>query len=104
MFSEKLSKLAEEHNISSKIIDLSQYEAEDKLPNEKNCCNAFLLSTYENGTPPPNAEWFCKWLEEVSTDFRVHKGLLSKVKYVVFGLGNSFYENNFNKVIGKICQ
>ena len=98
MFSEKLANCAKDYNIISEVINLSHYEAEDKLPNEKYCVNVFILSTYEGGKPPPNTEWFCKWLEEVSSDFRVHKSLLKNVKFAVFGLGNSFYSDNFNKV------
>lgn len=102
MFSEKLANLAHEHNILAEVINLSDYEPEDKLPNEKKCLNAFIMPTYEEGKPPPDAEWFCKWLEEFCTDFRVHKGLLKNVKFVVFGLGNSFYKENFNKVAIKV--
>lgn len=51
-----------------------------------------------DGKPPESAEWFCKWLEEASNDFRVQKSLLSGLDYAVFGLGNSLYENRFNMV------
>ncbi|KAK6638049.1 hypothetical protein RUM44_008474 [Polyplax serrata] len=98
LFSDKLAEAARKNNFVPHIINLSEYEPEDKLPNEKKCCNAFIISTYEEGKPPPAAEWFCKWLEEYCTEFRVHRGLLKNVKYAVFGLGNSFYIDNFNKV------
>lgn len=51
-----------------------------------------------DGKPPESAEWFCKWLEEASNDFRVQKSLLSGLDYAVFGLGNSLYKERFNMV------
>ena len=58
----------------------------------------FIISTYADGKPPESAEWFCKWLEEASNDFRVQKSLLSGLDYAVFGLGNSLYKERFNLV------
>lgn len=58
----------------------------------------FIISTYVDGKPPESAEWFCKWLEEASNDFRVQKSLLSGLDYSVFGLGNSLYKDKFNMV------
>ena len=58
----------------------------------------FIISTYADGKPPESAEWFCKWLEEASNDFRVQKSLLSGLDYAVFGLGNSLYKERFNMV------
>ena len=58
----------------------------------------FVVSTYVDGQPPEGAEWFYKWLEEASCDFRVQKSLLQSVNYTVFGLGNSLYEDRFNVV------
>ena len=58
----------------------------------------FIISTYVDGNPPDSAEWFYKWLEEASNDFRVQKSLLHGLNYAVFGLGNSLYEDKFNLV------
>ena len=58
----------------------------------------FVISTYVDGNPPESAEWFYKWLNEASNDFRVQKSLLQDLDYAVFGLGNSLYEENFNRV------
>ena len=58
----------------------------------------FIISTYVDGKPPESAEWFYKWLEEASHDFRVQKSLLQNLDYAVFGLGNSLYEDKFNMV------
>jgi sulfite reductase alpha subunit-like flavoprotein len=62
----------------------------------------FILATYEDGLPPPKAEWFCKSLGDNAVDFRVSKGYLSKLNYTAFGLGNSLYLDNFNKVSARI--
>lgn len=58
----------------------------------------FLLATYTDGKPTENAEWFSKWLEEASTDFRYGKTYLKGLRYAVFGLGHSAYEDHFNTV------
>jgi len=58
----------------------------------------FILATYEDGLPPPDAEWFCKSLAENAVDFRVSKSYLNNINFAVFGLGNSLYMDNFNKV------
>uniref|UniRef100_A0A3Q2PZH5 tRNA 4-demethylwyosine synthase (AdoMet-dependent) n=1 Tax=Fundulus heteroclitus TaxID=8078 RepID=A0A3Q2PZH5_FUNHE len=58
----------------------------------------FLMATYTDGRPTENAEWFCKWLEEASTDFRYGNTFLKGLRYAVFGLGNSVYVGHYNTV------
>lgn len=41
--------------------------------------------------------WFCQWLEESSSDFRMGSEALQGLEYGVFGSGNSLYEANYNK-------
>ncbi|KAL4674961.1 hypothetical protein H8957_008981 [Semnopithecus entellus] len=82
------------------IINLKEYDPDDHLIEEvtsKNVC-VFLVATYTDGRPTESAEWFCKWLEEASSDFRFGKSYLKGVRYAVFGLGNSAYSSHFNKV------
>ncbi|XP_043857051.1 S-adenosyl-L-methionine-dependent tRNA 4-demethylwyosine synthase TYW1-like [Dromiciops gliroides] len=82
------------------VINLKDYDPDDHLGEEvtsKSIC-VFLVATYTDGRPPDGAEWFCKWLEEASSDFRFGKTYLKGMRYAVFGLGNSAYESNFNKV------
>ncbi|CAK6444625.1 unnamed protein product [Pipistrellus nathusii] len=82
------------------IINLKEYDPDDNLVEEvtsKNVC-AFLVATYTDGRPTESAEWFCKWLEEASNDFRFGKTYLKGMRYAVFGLGNSVYASHFNKV------
>ncbi|XP_012663331.1 S-adenosyl-L-methionine-dependent tRNA 4-demethylwyosine synthase [Otolemur garnettii] len=82
------------------IINLREYDPDDHLVEEvtsKNVC-VFLVATYTDGKPTESAEWFCKWLEEASSDFRFGKTYLKGMRYAVFGLGNSAYASHFNKV------
>uniref|UniRef100_A0A673C1V0 S-adenosyl-L-methionine-dependent tRNA 4-demethylwyosine synthase TYW1 n=1 Tax=Sphaeramia orbicularis TaxID=375764 RepID=A0A673C1V0_9TELE len=58
----------------------------------------FIVATYTDGQPTENAEWFCKWLEEASTDFRYGNTYLKGLRYAVFGLGNSVYVGHYNTV------
>ena len=65
----------------------------------------FLLAVYTDGHPTENAEWFCKCLEEASTDFRYGNAYLKGLRYAVFGLGNSVYGCHYNTVrdLTKYC-
>lgn len=60
--------------------------------------SVFLVSTFTDGRPPEGVEWFCDWVWDASHDFRVQKTLLREMQFCVFGLGNSLYQDNFNKV------
>ncbi|XP_051847972.1 S-adenosyl-L-methionine-dependent tRNA 4-demethylwyosine synthase TYW1-like [Antechinus flavipes] len=82
------------------VINLKEYDPDDHLGEEvtsNNIC-VFLVATYTDGRPPDSAEWFCKWLEEAANDFRFGKTYLKGMRYAVFGLGNSLYESDYNKV------
>ena len=61
-----------------------------------------IIPTYSEGSPTEDAQWFYKWLEDSANDFRVSKKLLQDVRYAVFGLGNSLYEEHFNIVARNI--
>ena len=61
--------------------------------------SVFLLSTYTDGAPPESAAWFCQWLREAKDDFRVQKSLLSGLHFSAFGLGNSLYNENYNRAV-----
>lgn len=63
------------------------------------------MATYTDGQPTDDAAWFCKWLGEAVGDFRMQKALLDGMHYAVFGLGNSLYEKNYNKVcVQGVCN
>ena len=64
----------------------------------KSVLAVFVVSTYQNGSPPESANWFFKYLLDSGDDCRVPKQLLSGLQYTIFGLGNSLYEGNFNLV------
>ncbi len=81
---------------SAVAVDLLTYEPED-LATERSLL-VFVMATYTDGQPTDSGRFFCSWLEDACTDFRVQSGFLSGVRYTIFGLGNSLYEENFNKV------
>ncbi|KAM8975637.1 S-adenosyl-L-methionine-dependent tRNA 4-demethylwyosine synthase TYW1-like [Pelodytes ibericus] len=95
--------LAEDLNdfgLPVEIINMKEYDPDDHLVEEtssKNIC-VFIVATYTDGLPPESAEWFCKWLEEASNDFRFGKTFLKGMRYAVFGLGNSVYSSHYNMV------
>lgn len=85
--------------LSVVATDLKEYEVE-RLWREK--CVLLVLPTYQGGAPPDSAAWFCQWLDESSTDFRVGTTALDGLRYGVFGCGNSLYEDDFNAVAKKV--
>ena len=91
----------EASSITTEVVDLQDVEAEEKLPTwakEDNTAFVVIISTHEGGTPPANATWFYKWLDESSKDFRIQHSMLKGLKYSVFGLGNSLYSDHYNTV------
>ncbi|KAJ8044014.1 S-adenosyl-L-methionine-dependent tRNA 4-demethylwyosine synthase [Holothuria leucospilota] len=95
-FKEKLAGA----RLGSKVINLKVFDPEQHILPDivKNNTLIYIMSTYTDGQPPDSAAWFCNWLEESVNDFRVPRTLLSGVHYSVFGLGNSLYKENYNKV------
>jgi len=99
-FATSLAEAVTSLDLPVAVINLKEYDPDDHLVEEvtsKNVC-AFVVATYTEGRPPESAEWFCKWLEEASSDFRFGKTYLKGMRYAVFGLGNSAYASHFNKV------
>ncbi|KAK5601152.1 S-adenosyl-L-methionine-dependent tRNA 4-demethylwyosine synthase [Crenichthys baileyi] len=99
-FATELSEEVENLGISAEVIDMKDYDPDDRLVDEcvsKSVC-VFLVATYTDGQPTENAEWFCKWLEEASTDFRYGNKFLKGLRYAAFGLGNSVYVGHYNTV------
>lgn len=99
-FAMELSEDVRNLSIPVEVIDMKEYDPDDQLADEctsKSVC-VFLVATYTDGQPTESAEWFCKWLEEASTDFRYGRTYLKGLRYAVFGLGNSVYVGHYNTV------
>ncbi|XP_046311975.1 S-adenosyl-L-methionine-dependent tRNA 4-demethylwyosine synthase TYW1B isoform X4 [Marmota monax] len=99
-FATILAKAVTSLDLPVAVINLKEYDPDDHLVEEiasKSVC-AFLVATYTDGRPTESAEWFCKWLQEASSDFRFGRTYLKGMRYAVFGLGNSAYASHFNKV------
>ncbi|XP_019716976.1 S-adenosyl-L-methionine-dependent tRNA 4-demethylwyosine synthase TYW1 isoform X2 [Hippocampus comes] len=99
-FAKQLSADVRSLDLATEVIDMKDYDPDDQLADEcsSKCVSVFLVSTYTDGQPTDNAEWFCKWLEEASTDFRYGRTYLKGLRYAVFGLGNSLYAAHYNTV------
>ncbi len=102
------------------VINLKDYDPEDKLSQEVTLSYdlyhydfifyflffkikpdnvlVIFISTYTDGVPPESAAWFYKYVIEMACDFRYQKDALKGLNYSICGLGNSLYEENFNKV------
>jgi len=94
-FANKLAARAKVAGMAPAVVDVKDYEVEN-LASER--LAVVVISTYTDGTPPESAAWFCRWLEESATDFRVGAGMLQGMRYAVFGCGNQLYGDNFNAV------
>ncbi|XP_065882077.1 S-adenosyl-L-methionine-dependent tRNA 4-demethylwyosine synthase [Euphorbia lathyris] len=92
---QRLHIILELNDLSFDLIDPKDYEPED-LPKET--LVLIVASTWEDGKPPPEANFFVNWLAESAEDFRVGSLLLSKCKFAVFGVGSRAYGSNFNAV------
>ncbi|CAB4490912.1 hypothetical protein RhiirA1_502506 [Rhizophagus irregularis] len=90
-FAQQLYQSFTKHsNCECSIMDIVEYETEDFLSESAICI--FLISTYNVEGP---LDWFYKWLEDTRYDFRVDKQALSKMKFAIFGLGDSAYGDQF---------
>eukprot|EP00939_MAST-03C_sp_MAST-3C-sp1_P002798 g2798.t1 len=79
-------------NAELDAVNLEDYD-QDNLEHEN--VVVFLVSTWTGGKAPKKAEIFCNWLEDMAKDFRVGNNFLPKLRYAIFGLGNSEYDDNF---------
>jgi len=91
-FAFKFKEEAAKKNLKVIVRNLKDFEPEEFCA-DVNGVHLFIISTYSEGTPPEDAQWFHKWLSESSNDFRVSKTLLNGMKYAVFGLGHSLYSD-----------
>lgn len=103
-FAGELDAALKNENMDTEVTDLKVFDPEGFLSECRNPKNLYLfvVSTYVDGRPSENAQWFFSWLEDTTQDFRVQKTLLDDVQYAVFGLGNSEYGENFNVVAKKV--
>ncbi|KAJ3014650.1 S-adenosyl-L-methionine-dependent tRNA 4-demethylwyosine synthase [Thoreauomyces humboldtii] len=84
------------------VLNIADYENED-LMSEKSPV-IFILSTYSEGTPTDDAAWFYSWLEDVRFDHRVEKECMKGLRFAVFGLGDSVYEENYCTVAKRVDE
>ncbi|KNC96529.1 uncharacterized protein SPPG_08117 [Spizellomyces punctatus DAOM BR117] len=82
------------------VLNIADYENED-LMTEKSPV-VFFLSTYTEGSPTEDAAWFYQWLEDTRFDHRVNKQCMKSLRFAVFGLGDSVYEENYCTVAKRV--
>ena len=91
------------------VIDLSEVlEPEKTFANEEEGilterkkkvlkCAIFVVSTTTGGEIASECKHFMKWCEEQAYDERAGWSYLKELKFCVFGVGDSQYEENFNR-------
>ncbi len=90
-----LAHAAVQLGLTLEVMDMARYEVEQLW---KEQLVLVVVSTYEGGGPPEGARWFCQWLADVASDFRVGSQALSFTRFAVFGCGSSDYSEHFNQV------
>ncbi|KAG0319989.1 S-adenosyl-L-methionine-dependent tRNA 4-demethylwyosine synthase [Dissophora globulifera] len=91
LFAQQLAESATARGLPvPKLIDIVDYDTEDFLT--ESSLSIFILSTYN--VEGPN-DWFLKWLEDTRFDWRVQKESMNRLKFSVFGLGDSAYGDEF---------
>lgn len=83
-------------NYTISMHHICDYDPEDEIIKdaEEGSCLIIFMPTYPKGSPPDDAEWFCKWLREASNDYRFSKGSLHKLNFSIFGIGDYSYGRN----------
>lgn len=80
---QKVQKKAEKNGLAATIHDLAEYTV-DQLAALTNPV-LFIISTWDEGAPPPKAKPFCDALQTTDAD-------LSHLDYTVLALGDTEYE------------
>jgi len=95
------SKGLKSHTLNVSIGPMSEFDPEDLGNEEIVIC---VVSTYTDGNPPNNAQFFYDWVSEAAKDWRVEDSFLTHVNVAVLGLGNSLYEERYNIVAKKLNE
>ncbi|TPX53754.1 hypothetical protein PhCBS80983_g06184 [Powellomyces hirtus] len=82
------------------VINIADYENEDLMT--ETCPVVFFLSTYSEGTPTEDAQWFSTWLEDSRFDHRVDRQCMRNLRFAVFGLGDSVYGEHYCTVSKRV--
>ncbi|RLN66444.1 hypothetical protein BBP00_00002196 [Phytophthora kernoviae] len=101
-FAEVLKKEGRKAGFQTHALDLEDYEASKKLPDEK--LVVFVMATYGEGDPTDNSVDFIEYLKD-KEDVLGENGLKG-VGYTVFGLGNTQYEhyNEIGRIVDKLME
>uniref|UniRef100_S4RSF0 Flavodoxin-like domain-containing protein n=1 Tax=Petromyzon marinus TaxID=7757 RepID=S4RSF0_PETMA len=85
---------------TSSVSDLRSFDPEDSLLEEVPQPRSQYIRSpyYPHLRVGKHNECHCKWLEEAASDFRYGKTHLRGVRYAVFGLGDSVYQEHYNTV------
>ncbi|RQM14350.1 hypothetical protein DD237_005873 [Peronospora effusa] len=101
-FAEVLKKEGRKAGFQTHAIDLEDYNAVEKLRNEK--LVIFVMATYGEGDPTDNAVDFIKFLKDKENV--LGDEAFQQVGYTVFGLGNTQYEhyNEMGRIVDNLME
>ena len=83
--------------INHQLIPISSFNFDHLTDGPPNQFILFILGTFQEGAPNPDALLFYNWIKENRYDHRVEKGnFLKKLdKLIVFGVGDSNYDLDY---------
>lgn len=81
------------------VADISDFDPESIALIPASALAVFIVATYGEGDPTDNTAEFAKWLHTVDGD----KPVLSNLRYVAFGLGNSNYKH-YNRMVDLVDE
>ncbi|KAI8894754.1 hypothetical protein BC833DRAFT_530218 [Globomyces pollinis-pini] len=87
-------------DLNCECISIDEYENESFFKEKRTI--VFILSNYQQGTPSDSAKWFFNWLQEARYDVRVGAQGLLGLKYVMYGVGDSSYGDEFCSFAKKV--
>uniref|UniRef100_M4BLU6 NADPH--hemoprotein reductase n=2 Tax=Hyaloperonospora arabidopsidis (strain Emoy2) TaxID=559515 RepID=M4BLU6_HYAAE len=101
-FAEVLTKEGRKVGFRTVAIDLEDYNAAEKLQDEK--LVIFVIATYGEGDPTDNAVAFMDFLKDKAKV--LEREAFQHVSYTVFGLGNTQYEhyNEMGRLVDKLME
>eukprot|EP00644_Phytophthora_capsici_P007029 jgi/Phyca11/526284/estExt2_fgenesh1_pm.C_PHYCAscaffold_80159 len=101
-FAEVLKKEGRKAGFQTHAIDLEDYDAAEKLKDEK--LVILVMATYGEGDPTDNAVDFINFLKD--KEGVLGDKTLENVNFTVFGLGNTQYENynEMGRVVDKLME
>lgn len=89
------------HTFDTSVVNMKDYDQDNLEQEDIVVC---ILSTWTGGVPAKDGVLFCNWVKDMASDFRISKKWLSRVRFAVFGLGNTEYDEDYGTAAIKLDE